>query len=99
MSNYSRAATHERRVKRQLEAAGYFVVRSAGSKGIADLVALPRGGGRPLIIQCKSRAVRASAAELELLRRTAETFGATAVVAQGAELTELLVHRPGSRTG
>lgn len=39
MTNYQRGARLERLARAQLERAGYFVVRSAGSKGACDLVA------------------------------------------------------------
>ena len=38
MTNYSKGANFERRVKRYLESCGYYVVRSAGSHGVLDLV-------------------------------------------------------------
>jgi Holliday junction resolvase len=44
----------ENRVKELLEDDGYFVVRSAGSGGVADLVALKPG--QVLLVQCKSEA-------------------------------------------
>jgi len=39
MSNYQRGARLERLARAQLERAGYYVMRSAGSKGACDLVA------------------------------------------------------------
>jgi len=39
MSRYSKGARLERRVKKLLENLGFFVVRSAGSRGPFDLVA------------------------------------------------------------
>lgn len=50
--NYQNGAAFERQCKRDLEASGYAVVRSAGSHSPADLVALRKGGGT-LGIQCK----------------------------------------------
>ena len=44
-SKYRRGASFEQRVKRYLEGAGFFVVRAAQSKGLADLVALRGGEG------------------------------------------------------
>lgn len=52
MSNYSRGANFERRVQKYLEKAGYFVIRSAGSHSLIDLVALK--GGEVQLIQCKT---------------------------------------------
>jgi Holliday junction resolvase len=40
MTNYSRGADFERTVKADLEEMGFFVVRSAGSHGAVDLLAL-----------------------------------------------------------
>lgn len=51
MSNYRRGAAFELRVAKALEEDGYFVVRSAGSHGAADLVALKLG--EVLLVQCK----------------------------------------------
>lgn len=39
MSNYTKGARLERCVRKELEAQGYIVIRSAGSKGVVDLVA------------------------------------------------------------
>jgi Holliday junction resolvase len=51
MTNYSRGADFERAVKAYLEQEGYFVVRSAGSHGVVDLLAL--SGAGHLAVQCK----------------------------------------------
>lgn len=51
MTNYQRGADFERRVAVDLTAAGYAVFRSAGSRGIADLLAIKPG--LILLIQCK----------------------------------------------
>ena len=51
MSNYSRGANFERRVKKYLENGGYLVIRSAGSHSPVDLVALR--AGEVLLIQVK----------------------------------------------
>jgi Holliday junction resolvase len=39
VTNYARGANFERTVKRDLESRGYFVIRSAGSHGVVDLMA------------------------------------------------------------
>jgi Holliday junction resolvase len=52
MSNYRRGYTFELRVKRSLEKRGYFVVRSSGSHGPVDLLAVSKDG-KILGIQCK----------------------------------------------
>ena len=51
MTQYQRGANFEREVKKYLEEMGYYVMRSAGSKGLADLIALKKG--KTLLIQCK----------------------------------------------
>lgn len=61
-TNYSRGADFERRVMKLLEDRGYFCVRSAGSHGAVDIVAMrgPVMGGPPgwrLLIQCKRHGV------------------------------------------
>jgi Holliday junction resolvase len=43
-TNYTRGATLERKIKKQLEDEGYYVMRSAGSKGQVDLLALAPDG-------------------------------------------------------
>lgn len=51
MSKYRLGADLERAAKAALEADGYYVIKSAGSKGIADLIALKIG--EVLVVQCK----------------------------------------------
>lgn len=48
--NYRRGRSFEHRVKARLEKLGYFVVRAAGSKGVADLVAV--SPEHTLLVQC-----------------------------------------------
>ena len=50
-ANYRRGADLERAAKRYLEDNGYYVIKSAGSKGVADLVAIKPG--ETLYVQCK----------------------------------------------
>jgi Holliday junction resolvase len=56
--NYQRGRAFEYKVKKHYESLGWFVVRAAGSKGPADLLAVP-GWDDPAIgvmtIQCKTR--------------------------------------------
>jgi len=53
MSNYTRGAYFERSVMKQLTALGFYCVRSAGSHGVFDIIAL-LSGAMPLMIQCKT---------------------------------------------
>jgi len=52
MSHYRTGSDFERYVRYVLEDEGFFVVRSAGSRGPVDLVAI-RGGYPTMLIQCK----------------------------------------------
>lgn len=79
MTNYSRGRSLESRVKRDYETRGYFVVRSAGSKGAADLVAI-RAGEPTILIQCKIG--RCSQSEREALEDLAASVGAKAEVVE-----------------
>lgn len=69
MTNYTRGAAYEYEVKRELEQQGCFVVRSAGSHGPVDLVALTPDG-KVVLIQCKTRKpTAAEVADLDGLQR------------------------------
>ena len=72
MTNYARGAVFERTVKADLEAKDYFAMRSAGSHGIVDIVAINKGG-EPWMVQCKidGRMDRQDRAELS---RKAELY-------------------------
>ena len=52
MTNYSRGATFERDVKKDMERHGWLVTRAAGSHGLWDLKAIAPG---PIValVQCK----------------------------------------------
>lgn len=71
--NYANGRAFEYRVKSLLEDKGWFVVRSAGSHGLVDLVLFT--GGKPKFIQCKRRGV-ISPADRTSLRTLAEVYGA-----------------------
>lgn len=79
MSRYRSGYRFERRVAEALVSAGYVVVRSGGSRGPADLVALKKGR-RPLMIACSTRTVRPVARKS--LVDAARLAGATAAVAR-----------------
>jgi len=72
MSNYSRGANFERRVQRYFLKLEYFVVRSAGSHTLIDLVALKAGEVK--LIQCKTDGVL-SRVEREQLQELAQQTG------------------------
>lgn len=50
--HYNRGSAFERRIKRELEDAGYYVTKSGGSKGLVDLSVVD-GSGHPYFLQCK----------------------------------------------
>ena len=52
MTNYNKGRAFEYKVKQLLEERGFYVVRSAGSHGIVDLVAI--GKEQVNLVQCKS---------------------------------------------
>ncbi len=61
---YRKGAAFERKVKHWLEANGWWVCRSAGSKGVADLVAIR--DGKVLLVQCKLSPKNIGSAKKEL---------------------------------
>ncbi len=68
-----KGADFERRVKSFLEKRGYFVVRSAGSKGVADLVALSKN--EKLLVTCKKRNYLSGNEINSLVKKAAEIDG------------------------
>jgi Holliday junction resolvase len=77
MTNYTRGRAIEYLARDELMAQGYFVLRSAGSKGAADLCAL-KDGQRPLLVQCSRR--RKGQADREALAEVARIAGACAEI-------------------
>ena len=77
-ANYKRGRTFEYRAKRDLERRGYVVVRSAGSRTPADLVAGREG--RVLLVQCTTSSQSKSQEDRARLREMAERFGAEPVL-------------------
>jgi Holliday junction resolvase len=75
----------ERGTVLRLRDAGYLVIRSAGSHGVADIVAL-RSDGPPILVQCKITD-NMTARERATFRRLADHAGAFPVIA----------YRPGNR--
>jgi Holliday junction resolvase len=70
----------ERRTRAALEAQAWLVVRSAGSYGVADLVAL-KAGHNPLLVSCKLRGALPRR-ELHQLCDAAEMAGAYGCLAR-----------------
>lgn len=67
MSNYSRGANFERRVRRHLEDRGWVVFRSAGSHSPADLIALKAGEVMLVQVQIDKWLSSSKKSALELL--------------------------------
>lgn len=66
MTNYDAGTRFERETRKHLEADGYWVIKAAGSKGKADLVAIKPG--QVLIVQCKRTGACPPAERAEVLR-------------------------------
>lgn len=78
MSHYRSGADLERATRHALEADGYDVIRSAGSKGKVDLLAFKPG--QILAVQCKTNGLCPPAERTELIR-LARILGALPIVA------------------
>ena len=78
MTNYANGYAFERTVAGDLSDDGYLVIRSGGSHGAADLVALKTG--QVLLVQCKTSGTISPADWNELLS-TAVRVGAVALLA------------------
>lgn len=79
MTPRQRGDYFEHQTRDALRAHDWFVIRAAGSLGIADLVAL-RDGKTPLLVSCKLDG-RVSPAERQKLAATAQAAGARAILA------------------
>lgn len=79
MSRYANGRSHEYLVRDDLEAAGYWCIRAAGSKGKADLVALRLG--EVLLVQVKISGPQISPQERLGLFQTSLRTGAKPLVA------------------
>jgi Holliday junction resolvase len=79
MTQYSRGADFERKVGKDLQRHGYFVIRSGGSRGPVDLAANAPGPVN-LYIQCK-RDGRLSIEDRRDLYNLALAFNATPILA------------------
>lgn len=75
---YNRGSAFERRIKRELEDAGYYVTKSGGSKGPVDLSVVDCNG-HPYFIQCKKDG-RISKANWNKLRELGQNFKTTTLL-------------------
>ena len=86
MSGYAVGSALERQVKKDLEERGYWVVRAAGSKGPADLVALSlrsRGYESVLLVQVKRTRNPSIEAWCELWELARETWAMPIIAKKG----------------
>ena len=77
-TNYEKGRAFEYRVRRDLQRRGFAVVRSAGSKTPADLVAGRRG--YILLVQCTTSELCKDGEDREKLVAMADLFGALPVM-------------------
>lgn len=77
-TNYELGRDFEYKVRDRLLGCGYFVVRSAGSKGAADLVA--GKSGNTLLVQCTTNKESKNDKDRSRLIEAAEIFGALPVM-------------------
>ena len=78
MTRYANGRRFEYKVRDDLRARGYLVVRSAGSKGKVDLMAV--GNGEIVLCQCKNNGW-GKPSEREALCELATQYGALAILA------------------
>jgi len=76
--SYAKGRRFEYRAKEKLEKAGFYVMRSAGSHGVFDLLAVKPGV--VLGVQCKENG-RLTKAEFKEIMTTAERYGITPILA------------------
>ena len=77
MHPYKKGRLFEYKVKKEFEKRGYYVVRSAGSKGVFDLIAI--GNGEVLGIQCKLGKV--SEGEIREMLEVGRRYGIIPIIA------------------
>ena len=103
VSYYRRGYVLEKDVMKQLEEQGFYVIRSAGSHRLCDLIAIPNKAminDKPLCIQCKktskpNQLPRISRKELEALKRLEKNYNVKVLLAlryrmKGRWITELI---------
>jgi len=96
-NNYRRGAAFERKVRDHLYEQGFtYVVRSAGSHGLADLVAMRRDMW--LLVQCKIDG-NLPPTERELLVELADDVGARAVMAARGKRGKIELHKLAGKDG
>jgi Holliday junction resolvase len=84
--NYVKGRAFEYKIATLFRRKGYYVVRSAGSYGPSDLVAVKKGQ-RPVLIQCKAGAAAISKEESDLLFLTAKDADSIPIVVSKEDRT------------
>lgn len=80
MTRYANGANLERRVKADLQKHGWLVVRSAGSRGEVDLIAIGPDLTQRALVQCK-RDGRMSLEDRRGLEALADAFSSLPILA------------------
>lgn len=95
MTNYTRGRTFEYRVMAHYRALGYTTLRTAGSHGLADIIAIHPARGEVLLIQCKAvrMGIRAEQRILDDMRRAIPTHDPRFGTARPYTITHLLYTR------
>jgi len=96
-TRYQQGYAFENRVKADIQRHGYYAVRSGGSKGIVDILAVREHSPRILMVQCKRKGA-ISREEWNELLRSAELYGGHALMAympgaRGIEYRGLVTER------
>jgi Holliday junction resolvase len=76
---YERGRAFEYKMVTYFKRRGYYVTRSAGSHGAADLVAVKKNQ-RPIFVQCKTGAAKVDMEEHNKLFHAALAAGARAII-------------------
>jgi len=100
---YRRGYVLETDIMKELEKRGYYVIRSAGSHRLCDLIAIPNKNmldNKPLCIQCKkttkpNQLPKISKKELEMLKKLEKEYNVKVLLGlryrfKGRWITELV---------
>jgi Holliday junction resolvase len=100
-TNYRTGVRLEYRAIDLLSRRGWYVLRSAGSHGVADLVALSPDDGHAVLVQCKTGRLKHE--DWQRLRETAIRYHAVPVIAAWNDTRRRVLwlvitgeHQPGS---
>lgn len=91
MSRYKKGVAFERRIKYWLEEKGYYVIRSAGSHGIFDLIAIPKNRMEIYGIQLKSASEDKWGKSLESFRNFNADVVTKVLIVNGKDKDEIYI--------